>query len=184
MPTRQRGIYELLVTEALDRELAQLGALREDLSPYRTPLRAADAADRIALHVSRIVERALSTLDDAERSQVGAALARRLIDLIVSDRALPDLALERPLESADVLRALRSRLPDGSTEEIAEPKIPLLDTTLLTNAPSRASVIKCWKRFARPIASTRFSPSFVTAESHRCSMRFACTARRVARFAF
>ncbi len=137
MPPRERGIYELLVTEALEAELLEL---REPLAPLRSPLRAADAADRIALHVGRVLERALSSLEDNARARVGASLARVLIDLIGNELQVPGIGRERPLETGEVLRALLARLPDGSRETIAEPKIPLLDTTLLTNAPGEPRV--------------------------------------------
>jgi superfamily II DNA or RNA helicase len=39
-----------------------------------------------------------------------------------------------------VLRAIRRRLPDGTPERIPAPLIPLLDTTILTNAPGEPGV--------------------------------------------
>jgi hypothetical protein len=39
-----------------------------------------------------------------------------------------------------VLRAVLRKLPDGTAEDIHEPLIPLLDTTLLTNAPGEPRV--------------------------------------------
>ena len=39
-----------------------------------------------------------------------------------------------------MLRAVRGLLPDGTPETIAAPLIPLLDTTLLTNAPGEPRV--------------------------------------------
>jgi HKD family nuclease len=41
---------------------------------------------------------------------------------------------------AKVLRAVRRKLPDGQLELIPKPLIPLLDTTLLTNAPGEPRV--------------------------------------------
>ena len=55
---KPRGLYEALLTKALAEAIAQLPV---GLEPATEPLRAADAADRIALHVARAVER---TLDD------------------------------------------------------------------------------------------------------------------------
>ena len=45
-----------------------------------------------------------------------------------------------PIAPGRVLRAISARHPDGSPERIPEPLIPLLDTTLLTNAPGEPSV--------------------------------------------
>ena len=133
-----RGLYEVLITEALE---AQLGRLEDRLVAVRGQLRAAEAADRIALHLARVVERAISVIDEDERPKAGIDLARRLIDTVL--RLLPtasDLAGERPAELAEVLRSMVGRLPDGRAESIAEPLIPLLDTTLLTNAPGEPRV--------------------------------------------
>jgi len=46
------GIYETLLTESLAAELA---ALTADLREHREKLRPAEAADRLSLHVARIV---------------------------------------------------------------------------------------------------------------------------------
>jgi superfamily II DNA or RNA helicase len=137
MHHRGRGLYEVLITEALQAELLTLS---EPLEPRRSPLRPAEAADRIALHIGRVIERAIESLDEPERARVGASLARRLVDLIGESVGQNDLAPERPLASSEVLRALLGRLPDGRAETITEPLIPLLDTTLLTNAPGEPRV--------------------------------------------
>lgn len=39
-----------------------------------------------------------------------------------------------------MLRSILGKLPDGSTETLSEPLIPLLDTTLLTNAPGEPRI--------------------------------------------
>ena len=44
------------------------------------------------------------------------------------------------MELGEVLRSIVGHLPDGRPESIAEPLIPLLDTTLLTNAPGEPRV--------------------------------------------
>lgn len=138
MSELSRGLYEILVTEALD---AQLGHLEDHLAAVRGPLRPAEAADRIALHIARVVERAMDAVDERERPRVGIDLARRLVDIVI--RHLPaaeSLTGERPVELAEVLRGIVGRLPDGRAESISEPLIPLLDTTLLTNAPGEPRV--------------------------------------------
>ena len=75
-----------------------------------------------------------------DRRVEGVKLARLLIELMaqhVGDEQLSALQLADP---ATVLRAIRRTLPDGQPQEIPRPLIPLLDTTLLTNAPGEPRV--------------------------------------------
>jgi len=137
MPKLERGLYEVLITEALDANLHELG---ERLQGLRSGLRPAEAADRIALHLSRVINRALAAVGEEERVGVSIALARALLQQIDAAVKGAEAAAEMPNESASVLRAVAARQPDGSLEEILEPLIPLLDTTLLTNAPGEPRV--------------------------------------------
>jgi superfamily II DNA or RNA helicase/HKD family nuclease len=139
-----RGLYETLLTEALATELTRLTpTLREG----RGTLRAAEAADRLSLHVARIIRRLIATVDEKERVAVGVSLTRSLINgLGKLAQGCPDGAAaavdrrERPLRGGEMLRAIATVLPDGSAEEIRPPLIPLLDTAILTNAPGEPSV--------------------------------------------
>lgn len=121
--SKPRGLYEVLITGAIETELR---ALDERLSVHMTPLRAAEAADRIALHVGRIVQRAVAAVADQARVATGIALARTIIGEI--DRAIEDVDAtpDSPIEPGAVLRAVLVRLPDGQAEVIDEPLIPLL----------------------------------------------------------
>ena len=126
MPKPSRGLYEVLITEPLEEQLGQLDG---SLEANRNALRAPEAADRIALHLARVIERAIASVEDSERTATGINLARRLIDIV---RALPsggELGFERPVELGEVLRSVVGHLPDGRKECIEEPLIPLLDTT-------------------------------------------------------
>ena len=119
-----RGLYESLITEALEKELAHL---EDRFVAKRKSLQASEAADRIALHLARLVERAISTIDDEVRSRDGTALARHLIDTVI--QFLPEAAAlqaERPMQPAEVLHHIVSRLPDGRQESIEEPLIPVV----------------------------------------------------------
>lgn len=137
MAHSERGLYETLVTEAMEEQLAGLdGRLRA----RRSELHEAEAADRIALHLARVIERAIDKLDKRERVKVGTRLARELVEQIVRATGAEPLAKERPVEAGDVLRSVLGRLPDGSDETIEAPLIPLFDTTLLTNAPGEPRV--------------------------------------------
>lgn len=129
------GLYEQLITEALRTELASLD---ERLRPGRT-LHTAEAADRIALHLSRRIQRTLESVGDSERVRVGIEVARDLIARL-ADIAEAE-ASEAPVEPGEVLHAILRRRPDGTPQPIAEPLIPLLDTTLLTNAPGEPGLL-------------------------------------------
>jgi HKD family nuclease len=132
---RRRGLYDALLTERLAAELA---GLESGLRARLAALRPADAANRIALHLARVIERGLQDLDDAARVEAGIALARQLVAAI-AERTDAD-PMQAPVPSAEVLRAILARRPDGSDEAIEEPLIPLLDTALLTNAPGEPGV--------------------------------------------
>jgi superfamily II DNA or RNA helicase len=135
MPTPPRGLYEVLITAALE---ARLGEPNGRSEVRRGELREADAADRIAFHLAQVVERAVSSFDRKDRVEKGIALARKLIEDIGA--VTESMASEGPVSPGAVLRAVVSRLPDGTPESISEPLIPLLDTTLLTNAPGEPRV--------------------------------------------
>lgn len=137
MTVLTRGLYELLVTELLAERLAEPLASGD---PVTDGLRAADAADRIALHLARTVERAIERLPDEERVSEGVRIARRLIEELAADTRAQALAVERPAVPGRVLRAVLHRRPDGTAAAIEQPLIPLLDTTLLTNAPGEPRV--------------------------------------------
>ncbi len=124
--SRSRGLYEVLITETIATELR---ALDQRLQADTTPLRAAEAADRIALHVGRIVQRAIASLEDEQRVTVGVALARTIFGVI--DRAITkaNVTPDSPIAPGAILRAVLARLPDGRPESIEEPLIPLLDTS-------------------------------------------------------
>ena len=133
----ERGLYERLITEALD---VQLGALGDRLEARRSELHEAEAADRFALHLSRVIERAIGSLDRNERVEKGTALVRQLVSVIIEATAANTLGPERPVSPAHILRSVVGKLPDGRPESIPAPLIPLLDTTLLTNAPGEPRV--------------------------------------------
>lgn len=137
MTKLERGLYEVLLTEALEEQLEDLDGV---LEPIRSILRAPEAADRIALHLARVIERAVDSIAEGERTNVGLDLARRLIDLICKLPSAAAFGSERPGATGDVLHSLVGSLPDGRPDVVAAPLIPLLDTTLLTNAPGEPRV--------------------------------------------
>ena len=139
------GIFERLITEGLR---AQLKDLAIHMPVDERPLNSADASDRIAWHVSQQVERALLDVGDEHRVRIGLQVARALLDRLSE---LVDVDQQAMLaEPASVLHAILRRNPDGTTAAIAWPLIPLLDTTLLTNAPGEPTL---WSQLRSEIES-------------------------------
>src|SRR5689334_14187415 len=123
-----RGLYETLLTELLAERLGQATLTGE---PDLVELRNAEAADRIALHLARVIRQAIELGPDEDRGERGAELARKVIEQLTGAVGDQTLLGERPMAPAQTLRSIRGRLPDGSPETIDSPLIPLLDTTLL-----------------------------------------------------
>lgn len=132
-----RGLYELLVTEGLQGDLSA-----NAISPVAriSELEAADAADRIALHVARVLRRALDGTGEEERVERGVDLVALVIDGVRTLLGGDDTAEDRLVGPARVLLAMRSLRPDGDPESLDSPLTPLLDTTLLTNAPGEPRI--------------------------------------------
>lgn len=133
----ERGLYEELISEALEE---QLGSLPAGLVPLRAKLRRAEAGDRLALFLAGLVERAVDDLPENDRVRRGLALARALVKTLSAELGLQELNREAPVQEDSILQAILARRPDGSLESIDPPLIPLLDTTLLTNAPGEPRV--------------------------------------------
>jgi superfamily II DNA or RNA helicase/HKD family nuclease len=131
-----QGIYEVLLTELLQSRLDQLDPRVRSISR----LNSAEAADRIALHLERVVRRAVASAGDANRVDFGIRIARRLIDELTKNADSVVSASDLPAESGEVLRAILALGIDGTPKRVAEPATPLLDTTLLTNAPGEPRV--------------------------------------------
>ena len=130
------GLYHALITEALASELRQLD---EELV-VRGNLHSADVADRMALHIARIVERAISGIPETDRITVALKLASTLVTQTSRHIGDTDLQAEQPVEPGQFLSAIYPRRPDGRPREIDEPLIPLIDTALLTNAPGEPRI--------------------------------------------
>src|SRR3954447_17614459 len=130
------GLYELLITRGIERRIAT----RDNGLIKREALHRAEAPDRIALHLSRQIERAVAAVPERERVERGTVIARSLIAQL--ERLMADLDLddEVVVEPGEVLRWITRRQPDGTPRPIHSPLIPLLDTTLLTNAPGEPRV--------------------------------------------
>lgn len=130
------GIYELLLTELLQSQLALLDARTRSIAK----LDSAEAADRIALLLERLVRRAVASAGESDRVAFGIRVARRLIEELTKDAAGVVSTDDLPITSGEVLRAVLTLGIDGTPKEITYPATPLLDTTLLTNAPGEPRV--------------------------------------------
>jgi superfamily II DNA or RNA helicase len=137
MSSTRPGLYDTLITEALS---ATIATLDRSLVPIKNELRAAEAPDRISLHIARLVARAIGTLDENNRAKAGLALARHLVAEIHRAVTQAEVEADQLIETGEVLQAIARRNPDGTPETVAGPLIPLLDTTLLTNAPGEPRV--------------------------------------------
>jgi superfamily II DNA or RNA helicase/HKD family nuclease len=130
------GLYEVVLTKALEGQLSNVDT--ELIS--RQSLRSAEAADRIAQLLARQVERALEAIPETDRVAVGVEVAQQLLASLGDRLPKTQPALEAPLPPGELLNAIGERRPDGSVRTAERPLIPLLDTTLLTNAPGEPRV--------------------------------------------
>jgi superfamily II DNA or RNA helicase/HKD family nuclease len=137
MPKPVRGLYETLVTESLNREIS---ALPDSLHPNFLELDGAEAPDRIALHIARVIERYIGDRPKSDRASAGIALAQKIVDLISASHDGRDTSEERPLTPGRVLSAVFGLAPDGSPRVEQRPVTPLLDSVLLSNAPGEPSL--------------------------------------------
>jgi HKD family nuclease len=111
------------------------------LLPEWSTLANAEAGDRVSRHLAGVIQRAIESAPENERSARATRLAvdllRRLETLTSGEL---DVALDEPSDPAAVLHAVLRLLPDGRPEAIQRPLTPLLDTTVLTNAPGEPAV--------------------------------------------
>ena len=130
------GLYEAIVTDVLAEQVAKI----DEGLVKRPGMRSAEAADRIAHLLARQIERALDAVPDDDRVATGIEVAQRLLEKLgaMLPRSAP--VIETPLAPGTVLSAIGEWRPDGSVRTAGRPLIPLLDTTLLTNAPGEPTV--------------------------------------------
>lgn len=134
---KSKGLYEVLITQLVEEELKSVDSR---LSAKRSDLRPAEAADRIALHVARLIRRTVESKGESDRATFGVHLARALVRELAALSNNRELPQEAPTDPGVVLQSIVGRNPDGSEEELYPPFIPLLDTTLLTNSPGEPRV--------------------------------------------
>ena len=131
------GLYESLITARLADRLSELS---DRLVVDRSDLHRAEAANRIGLHLGRVLEQAIASLGESDRSQRGLEVTRELLQRLDELIDNIDAAQDAPVPTETVLRSILKKLPDGSPREVEAPLIPLLDTTLLCNSPGEPRV--------------------------------------------
>ncbi|SDJ02473.1 Superfamily II DNA or RNA helicase [Frankineae bacterium MT45] len=130
------GLYETILDAALDERLGDV----DSRLVRRGVLRSADASDRIAQHLARLLRRALESVPDVDRAAVGVDVLRRLLSEVGAHIPQSNADDAMPLETGETLYGIGEWRPDGSVRMPLGPLIPLLDTTLLTNAPGEPRV--------------------------------------------
>jgi superfamily II DNA or RNA helicase/HKD family nuclease len=132
-------LYEVLVTTRVQHLIGALSGL--DLAVEVSDLANAESADRVSRHIAQLVGRAIEALPESQRAEGATRIAVELLREL-ERHVDPRLGLEseRPLEPGQVLQSILQRRPDGSPELLERPLTPLLDTTVLTNAPGEPAV--------------------------------------------
>jgi hypothetical protein len=133
------GLYESLLTTRLEQILAELPP---ELVSSRSALANAESEDRVSRHIARLVARTIRAFPETERAQRAVQLAVDVLGHLetLTDRDL-GLVAEAPLQPGGVLHSVLRRLPDGTAEIMERPLTPLLDTTVLTNAPGEPVLV-------------------------------------------
>ena len=126
-----RGLYQSLLTESLVQQLQELDAR---LIARKSDLHVEEAPDRLAMHMAKVIQTAIASLSKDKRIEVGGGLTQKLIQLLVDSTPANDLITEKLALPPRMLKAIDGKKPDGTVDQVTEPLIDLLDTTLLTNA--------------------------------------------------
>jgi superfamily II DNA or RNA helicase/HKD family nuclease len=131
MTQYERGIYELLITEFAHTRISDIDPTTRIVSK----LLPAEASDRVAVHLERLIRRAVEDVAEKDRVNFAIQVARRIAEELSKQSGVSALPEDLIRDPGEVLRAIVALRPDGSPEEILYPVTPLLDTALLTNAP-------------------------------------------------
>ncbi len=137
--TPTAGLYEALLTAGLRAIVDELPSDR--FGTRIVPLRSAESADRVSRHLARLIFRIIDAAPEEKRVETAIRLSTVLVEHLESITDSPlGLEADIPLDPGEVLQGIFRRLPDGSLELVDRPLTPLLDTTVLTNAPGEPAV--------------------------------------------
>ena len=95
-------------------------------------------ADRFTRHLAALITSAMDV--DEDQAERAIAVADAVVRALIEGGADPELLHDVPVDPPQVLRAVLQRLPDGKPKAVEMPLTPLLDTTLLTNAPGEPAI--------------------------------------------
>ena len=138
-PTPSAGLYEALLTARVQQLLHQLP--EDQLVADLANLVNAEASDRVSRHISHLLAQAIEAIPESHRAQSAVQLAADVLGhLQTLVGSSFDLQSEVPLDPGQVLQAILRRRPDGTADILERPLTPLLDTTVLTNAPGEPAV--------------------------------------------
>jgi superfamily II DNA or RNA helicase len=119
VPNFPDGLYDLLITDAVARELANLTSKRDEY-----PLDPADADVLLAGHVARAVRAALQNVPTLDRPDKQATIANEILKALQGD------AVSLPARRLAAIYPLNPLKP----EPPRQPEIPLAQSDLLVNA--------------------------------------------------
>ena len=122
------GLYERLVTTAVESAIAKLGDLA-----FVSPVVQAESPLRLSDYLRQIVERVLSGYGYANDVQAQAKLVNRLLELLA---AQPGVAGDEIVDPPRLLKAVLSKSGSGleTLNAPTRPSLPLSDDSLLVNA--------------------------------------------------
>lgn len=141
-PKQPIGLYEQVISVTLQ---AELEALSNESIIDQEKLNTAEAPDRLAMYVGKLVERVVAGLNEKDRLNVSRELVNSLIEVAKEYAPRADLEIDKLPEDLAVLRGIFGIGQDGDATKLARPLTPLLDTTLITNdrnEPKIAAQIK------------------------------------------
>lgn len=129
------GLYERLITRALDQKLLHFDARRV----VRAAVDPDEAGGTLARHVERLLARALDGLPADERVAKQTEFTNRLIALLGEiDKASAHEAVTLPPEELRTIHAQPTGL--GEPAEVPSPLVPLSESDLLVNARGEPSL--------------------------------------------
>jgi superfamily II DNA or RNA helicase/HKD family nuclease len=103
-------------------------------------LRKAEAADRIAQVLAKQIMKALEAVSEDNRVAVGVEVAEELLRALLAKLPRAESVIDPIVAPGEILAGIGTLQLDDSVWTPRQPLIPLLDTTLLTNAPGEPRV--------------------------------------------
>src|SRR5215208_3870888 len=134
MADLSKGLYEQLISQALAEAIRLLD--RDGLIAARQRLNPSDSHELLTRHVAGVLRRVLRGLPEKNRIEQQVLICNDLLQLLHEKHVEAAPAGEAVTSPADALLAvLQARAtPDGETEVLVRPHVPLSASDLLVNA--------------------------------------------------